>query len=134
MPSQGAASAPTWKLEVSATAGTALVHTGSDGVEVMRLACRRSPADLYAALPTFTRINSEDRLTIGVGEALSPLFVSMDGPDAGLTATGLPLPAMMEALLAGSSVGVSYGARQLTLPSPPRAISEAFVEACGKAS
>lgn len=133
-PSQAAAARqPTWRLQTSATAGAALVYTDADDAELLRLACRRSPADLYAALPTFTRIASEDRLTIGVGEALATLVVSMEGPDTGLIATGQPQRAIMAPLLEGKPVGVSYGARQLMLQAPPRPVSQAFVEACGTA-
>jgi hypothetical protein len=129
-PQAAAANEPTWKLQTSANAGATLVYTDAAGAELLRLACRRRPAGLDAALPTFTRIASEERLTIGVGEALATLVVSMAGPDTGLTATGQPQPALMAPLLDGKPIGVSYGARQMTLQPAPRRVSEAFVEAC----
>jgi hypothetical protein len=118
-----------WTLEPPAT----LVYAGADGAPVLRLTCRTGPPGLEAVLPGLTRIGSEDRLTLGVGDTLATLVVSMEGPDTGLLATGQLQPELMAPLLAGRPVGISYGQSQLLLPAPARRLSEPFVKACGGA-
>lgn len=131
-PALPAPAEPRWTLETSATAGTALVRADAAGGEVLRVACRANPPELYAAVPGVQRIGSEDRLTLGAGPELAVFVVSMDGPPEGLRATGQFQPAFIDALAAGRDVGVSYGARQMTLPPPPRETASAFAAKCAE--
>lgn len=124
---------PAWTLETSATAGTALVHRDAGGAEVFRLACRRGPPDLYATLPGLTRIDSEDRLTLGAGDQLAVFVVSMEGPAQGLRAEGARDPAFLAALTSGGPIAASYGARQVSLPPPPADARAAFAAGCREA-
>jgi hypothetical protein len=121
---------PSWTLQASAASGAALVHSDAAGEEVMRLACRRRPSDLYAALPGITRIDSEDRLTLGAGDQLAVLVVSMDGPAQGLRAEGSRDPAFLAALAEGRPIAASYGARRILLPPPPAGVRTAFAAGC----
>ena len=124
---------PAWTLETSATAGTALVHQDAGGAEVFRLACRRGSPGLYAALPGLTRIDSEDRLTLGAGDQLALFVVSMEGPAQGLRADGARDPAFLAALTRGGPIAASYGARQISLPPPPAEARAAFAAGCREA-
>lgn len=135
-PAPAAASAvaagPRWRLESPAAGGAALVHAGADGREVLRLACRPDAPGLQAEVPGIVRVGSEDRLTLGAGAEpeLAVFVVSMAGPDQGLRATGQAQPAFVAALAEGGEVRVSYGARQLSLPPPPRGAGAAFAARC----
>ncbi|HVI34400.1 hypothetical protein [Phenylobacterium sp.] len=122
---------PRWSLETPAAGGAALVHADAGGREVLRVGCRPDRRELQAAVPGIARIGSEDRLTLGAGTELAVFVVSMAGPDQGLRATGQPQPGFVEGLAEGREVGVSYGARQLTLPGAPRDVAAAFAARCG---
>jgi hypothetical protein len=109
---------------------SALVHRDAAGAEVLRLTCGPRPAELHTALPGFTRVASEDRLTLGIGDELANMVVSMEGPDLGLIASGQPPSAILAPLAAGAPVGVSYGARQMMLDGPPPEVGAAFAAGC----
>lgn len=119
-----------WTMQASATAGAAIVLTDEGGKEVFRLACRRSPADLYAAVPLLRRVGSEDRLTLGAGDELAVLVVSMEGPEEGLRATGARQPAFVSALAEGRAISFAYGQRQITLPPLRLDVRTDFAAAC----
>lgn len=119
---------PAWTLETSA-AGVALIRREASGAEVFRLLCPRS-GDLYAELPGLTRIGSEDRLTLGAGDQLAVLVVSMEGADQGLRATGARDPAFLAALSRGQPLAISYSSHQLALGAPPPDARAAFLASC----
>jgi hypothetical protein len=119
-----------WSLQASATSGSALVRFDETGAEVFRLACRRAPDGLYAEAPAVMRIGSEDRLTLGAGDQLAVLVVSMEGPDQGLRAEGALQAEFIEALAAGRPLALSYGARQAAFGTVPSDTGSAFARAC----
>ena len=121
-----------WGVQSSATAGTALVHADEAGVEVLRIACRRNPADLYVLAPKLTRVGSEERLTLGAGSELVTMVASPTTPEeAPVEATGQLTPSFLDAVARGDRISVAYGATQFgPLPSVPDAVRAAFVAAC----
>ncbi|HEY8574414.1 hypothetical protein [Phenylobacterium sp.] len=119
---------PGWNVEPAGD-GVALVRREASGAEAFRLVCLTS-GELYAELPGLTRIGSEDRLTLGAGDQLAVLVVSMDGPAQGLRATGAREAGFLESLGRGAPLAVSYSARQLAPGAPPAELRAAFVAAC----
>ena len=125
-----------WGVQSSATERSALVHADPDGVEVLRIACRRDPADLFVLAPKLTRIGSEERVTLGAGTELLTLVASPDTPEgAPVQASGQLMPAFLEAVERGDRISVAYGAAQFgPLPSVPDVVRAAFVAGCRDAS
>lgn len=130
-----AQAAEAWSLDASATAGTAAVLSYPGGAERLRIACRRSPAELYVEAPTIARIGSEERLTLGAGDELATLVAQVVDapPEAPLTARGTLPAAWIEAMAAGRPLAVTYGATSLSLPPLPADTRAAFAEACRQA-
>jgi len=128
-----AASKAGWRLEDSAASGVVLMNMDESGETLLRLACRRTPpGSLYAELPGFARIDSEDRLTIGAGGELAVLVVSMEGSAVGLRAEGQPQPKFVAAVAEGRPLAVSYGSRQISLGAPAQQDRSTFAAACGE--
>jgi hypothetical protein len=119
-----------WTMQASATAGAALVHTAKDGAEDLRVACRRNPADLWVSAPRFSRIGSEDRLSLGAGDKATALVADLQAEGAGVEASGPVAPEFLEALRAGGEIGVSYGSQALRLTPPEPATAERFARSC----
>ena len=126
------AAALSWGLQSSATAGAALVHADEVGAEVLRIACRRNPADVHVEAAKLERIDSEERVTLGAGTELLTLVATPGTPEGvAVTATGQLTPAFLEAVERGDRISVAYGATQFgPLPSVPDAVRAAFVTAC----
>lgn len=133
--SSPAASRPIWTIEVSATAGAALVLNEAGGGERLRIACRRNPTDLYVAVPAFHRIGSEDRLTLGAGDEVMPLVVAPAATaGASVEATGELSQAFVEAIAAGRPIGAAYGAQQIrAVDAPAPDLAQRFAQACREA-
>lgn len=115
-----------WTMQASATAGAALVHTDAEGREVLRIACRRNPEDLFVATPW---LGGGGPAQLSVGEAVFALTVVEGGPGLAATApwpTGLPA-----ALMAGGPVTIRQGRRADGPHGPPDAkTAAAFAIAC----
>ena len=119
-----------WTLQASAAAGAALVKTGPDGAEELRIACRRNPADLWVAVAGFRPIPSEERLSLGANDEVVALVARPDARPAGVEASG-PIPeALLARLETGAAVGVSYGAQTLRTFGPDPALAARFAAAC----
>lgn len=123
-----------WRLEASATAGSALVFGDSDGVERLRLICRRGPAEFVVQAPDVAPIGSEERFTLGFGDALFTLVADV--------ASGLPFveakapltPELIAALRSGRPVAANYGATNLGPHAAPAGeVREAFARVCEQA-
>jgi|GEM_PF-4933368 len=116
-----------WTLQASATAGAALVHADAEGREVLRIACRRNPEDLFVATPWLRGGAGVPQLS--VGEAVFPLNPIDGGP--GLTATA-PWPSgLPAALMAGGAVTIRQGRRTDGPHGAPDAkTAAAFAIAC----
>ncbi|MDB5465851.1 MAG: hypothetical protein JWQ46_613 [Phenylobacterium sp.] len=127
----GCASVPTgasgaWSLQASATAGAALVFSDG-GRDLLRLACRRSPTELYLASDRVKPAHGEVSLAID-GHRFSLRPVS-DEPRLAAVA---PMPdALPAALLSGGRIGVTADGHSLgPLPAPDGKTAVAFVIAC----
>ena len=129
-----APTASAWTMQVSAAAGAALVLRSETGAERLRIACRRQPADLYVVAPVFRQIGSEERLTLGAGDALATLVVAQDTPPgAPLAASGMLTEIFIAAVAAGRPIGASYGASQIAPLAPPPELAARFADACRQA-
>lgn len=120
-----------WRLEASATSGAALVFADADGVERLRLICRRGPTEFVAQAPDVAPIGSEERFTLGFGDELFTLVADV--------ASGLPFveartsltPQLVAALRSGRPVAANYGVSNLgPHPAPAPGVAEAFARAC----
>ena len=123
-----------WTLQASAAAGTALIKTGPDGREELRIACRRNPADLWVLASRLRPIGSEERLSLGADDEVTALVARPDlSRGEGVEASG-PIPeALLARLEAGATVGVSYGAQTLRTTGPDPALAARFALACRSA-
>ncbi|HYW16572.1 MAG TPA: hypothetical protein VE891_10535 [Allosphingosinicella sp.] len=120
-----------WDLQSSGE-GVALVLAGADRPAI-RLFCPEGGRTLLVNVPGFRPIGSEERLSIGSGSEAAALVADSRGDRqrGGVTGTG-KVPAELAALVRGP-VSASYGAqRSGPHPAPPRALSSAFVAACGE--
>ena len=115
-----------WVVETSG-AGTALVLT-QNGQETMRIACRRSPRELYVEVPGFTEIGSEDRMTVGAGDEAFGLVADLQAErPSGVEATGPIEDGLLERIAGGQELGVMYGAQQVgPLPGPDAETGQRF--------
>lgn len=124
-----------WSLHASGAAGTAVVLSDETGAVRLRIACRRNPAELHVEAPAFSRINSEERLTLGAGDELAVLAASPGTPDgAPVSAAGSIPGAFVDALESGLPIGAAYGASYLRdLPPLPARERRRFAAACREA-
>ena len=127
----GKGPAAAWDLQSSGE-GVALVLAGSDRPAI-RLFCPTGGKRLVVNVPGFSPIGSEERLSFGSGGEAAALVADSRGDRrrGGVTGTG-EVPEELAALI-GGSVSASYGSqRSGPHPAPPRALSSAFVTACGE--
>lgn len=125
---------PNWTIQASATAGAALVLSGADGREQLRIACRRSPADIYVAAH-LQPVESEERLTLGFGETLFSLVRQPSaGSDSVVEATGPLTAELAEAVVNNQPIGISYGSKNLgPFQAPTPDVAQTFQQACRSA-
>ncbi|HEX2561540.1 hypothetical protein [Phenylobacterium sp.] len=123
-----------WRLEASATAGSALVFSDGDGIERLRLVCRRGPAEFVAQAADVQPIGSEERFTLGVGETLFTLVADVSSGLPFVEAKAPLSPALIAALGSGQPIAANYGATNLgPHPPPQREVRDAFIRACEQA-
>ena len=118
-------SAGSWTMQASATAGSAMVRVEA-GVEVLRLACRRNPADL---LVTAERLRPAGPVSLRIGGATFGLTPQAGAPM--LVAAG-PIPETLPAaLMGGGPIVVTSGSRRLgPFPALAPQTAAAFAIAC----
>lgn len=117
---------PTWDVQVSATAGAALVQHTPAGVEALRIACRRNPRDLYIAsggLPA-----RAGPLALEVGGRSFPVTGQTEGPR--LTAVGPWPDGLPAALMSGGAVRLALGRETWAYAAPDAKTAAAFAIAC----
>ena len=120
-----------WTLQASAAAGAALVKTGPDGREELRIACRRNPADFWVRASRLRPIGSEERLSLGADDEVVALVARPDLSRSEWVEASGPVPAALLARLeTGAMVGVSYGAQTLRTTGPNPALAARFAAAC----
>ena len=120
-----------WAMQVSAAAGAALVHTGADGGEDLRIACRRNPTELWVSATRLRRIGSEDRLSLGAGNQVTALVADLRAEGAGVEAAGPIAPEFLTGLRTGGEIAISYGSQTVQLSPPESALAQRFADACG---
>jgi uncharacterized membrane protein len=128
---EGKSAARGWDLQSSGE-GVALVLAGADRPAI-RLFCPAGGKRLLVNVPGFRPIGSEERLSFGSGGEAAALVADSRGDRrrGGVSGTG-EVPRALAALV-GGPVSASYGAqRSGPHPAPPRALSSAFVAACGE--
>ena len=115
-------------MQASATAGAALVRTES-GKEVLRIACRRDPADLW--MSTSLLNDGVGTVRVQVGQAILELVPEPDGPP--LSASGPRNAAFPAVLGSGSAIRLQRGTGSVVTVEPPVGwTAEAFIAACGR--
>lgn len=118
-----------WSMQASATAGAALIRS-EGGNEVLRIACRRSPDDVW--ISTSLLDDGPGTVRLQIGEAVMDLVSEPDGPP--LSASGPPSAAFPAVLGAGKAIPLQRGADASVAIEPPiRATAQAFIAACGRA-
>lgn len=105
----------------------------AQGELVLSFACLANPQRLRVTVPSFTRIDSEDRLSFGINDDPIALAADMRGPlQGGITAEG-PIPSDIAKRIQGArTIGANYG-RFYVGPygAPPQTISKTMAESCG---
>lgn len=125
------AKTPRWELATSATGtGTGARLLDSGGAEIVTIACV-SGGELRVTVPGFTRIGSEDRLSIGFDDDPIALAAEMDGAPAGVSASGAIPPDIARRIGLATAFGAQYG-NQSTGPLPPPAddVADGLAKAC----
>lgn len=123
-----------WRLEASAAAGSALVFGDADGVERLRLICRRGPAEFVVQAADVQPIGSEERFTLGFGDQLFTLVADVSSGLPFVEAKAPLTPELIVALRSGRPIAANYGATNLgPHPAPEGDVREAFARACEQA-
>lgn len=125
-PSAPPAADGAWTMQVSATAGSALVWKEA-GKEALRIACRRNPADLLASTPKLAGRPGPVRLRIGDAS----FDLQSEGEAPLLSATG-PIPQDLPAALVSSqAMSLQQDGQSVTSArAPDPALAQAFAKAC----
>jgi hypothetical protein len=125
-PAKPPAPAGSWRLQASATSGSALVRSEA-GVEAVRIACRRNPPDLFISSERLPSSTAPVRLEVG----RETFALAATADPMGLAATA-PLPdGLAAAMMAGGEIAVAQDRRRLgPYPSPDPKTVAAFVIAC----
>jgi len=119
-----------WSTQVSATAGVALVRT-EGGKEVLRIACRRNPADVW--IGTTLLPDGPGALRLQIGQTVLELVP--ESGEQGLSATGAPSAAFSQALGSGQPIYLHRANGPGVAVEPPaRAAAEAFAAGCEHAA
>ncbi len=109
------------------------LELGTPGqVPVLTLACARDPGELVVTLPGFTRVGSEERLTLGVGpEAHALVAQDVEAAEPGVVGKGAIHLSLLDSLVApGAVISASYGTQTLTRPAPRGDTLHRFVDIC----
>lgn len=115
-----------WALQASASAGSALILEDGQG-EALRMACRRSPADLMVMT---NRLRSSGApVVLRIGEETFSL--AAQGEAAGLAAVAPVPPALAATLMSGNAVSLSQDSRSIgPFTAPDQQTAAAFAIAC----
>ena len=115
-----------WALQASATAGSALILEDSQG-EALRMACRRSPADLMVMT---SRLRSNGApVVLRIGEETFSLAPQGEAP--GLVAVAPVPPGLAAALMSGNAMSLSQDGRRVgPFTAPDQQTAAAFAIGC----
>lgn len=119
-----------WSMQASATAGAALIRS-EGGNEVLRIACRRNPDDVW--ISTSLLDDGPGTVRLRIDQSVLELVPEPDGPP--LSASGPPNAAFPAVLRAAKAIRLQRGTGpQVAVEPPARATTEAFIAACGRGS
>lgn len=124
------APAPKWEL-LSSGEGASLALETAGQPAIIRLFCPRGENMLKVNVQSFRPISSEERLTIGSGNAVVTLVAGIQGDPliGGVSGTG-EIPKDLAALVNGQ-ISVNYGAQNSGPHGlPPQDLAKDFVTAC----
>lgn len=120
----------TWTVQLSASAGAALIQAAPAGHEALRVACRRNPTDLYVAAPGLAP--TPRALTLQVGEKSFPLTGQTEGRT--LAAVGPWPDALPASLMSGGTIRLRLGPQSWAFTAPDAKTAAAFAIACRSAA
>ncbi|WP_142847138.1 hypothetical protein [Telmatospirillum sp. J64-1] len=104
---------------------------GADGLPVMSIACLAGTGELSVHVPGFTRIPSEDRLSIGFGDDSIALAVDLRSPVPGVTGSQTLSRDILAQIRSASMIGALYGTQFTGLhPAPDAADVERWAGSC----
>lgn len=108
--------------------GLTLVEAGRP---VITLSCLRSPEGFRATVPGFTKIGSEERLSVGSGGEAFALVADLASDQPGVAATGEIPTGLLDRIEQGGAVSASYGAQTTgPHPAPTAEQARAFLTDC----
>lgn len=114
-------------MQASATAGAALIRT-EGGDEVLRIACRRNPADVW--ISTSLLHDGPGTVRLQIDQTILELVPEPDGPP--LSASGPSNAAFPGVLGSGKAIRLQRGSEPGVAVEPPiRTTAQAFIAACG---
>lgn len=116
----------TWTVQVSATSGSALILTVRSQ-EILRVACRRQPNDLFVWF--YRNVPAEGPVALQIGQEIFGLIHEPDAPE--LVAAGAISRQFPNAIRSGQPLGIRRGTAVIfTSPSLPVAIARDFGSSC----
>lgn len=101
--------------------GLSLIQAGQ---LVITLSCLRSPEGFRVTVPGFTKIASEERLSVGAGDEAFVLVADLALDQPGVVATGEIPTGFLDRIEQGGAVSASYGA-QTSGPHPAPSAEQA---------
>jgi hypothetical protein len=120
-----------WDVRITGV-GAGLVLITPVGQQVLRLSCLRDPPHLTLEVEPLQPIGSEERLSFGIDDE-SFLFVADPTADrpAGVYAEAPIDETLLDRLLTGHTIGLSYGAQVLgPYRTPDLEVTRTWVNAC----
>ncbi len=115
--------------------GAALTLLDAAGAPLLRLGCIRNPATMTLRIEGFTPIASEDRLTVGLDDALFVFVADLSATSGQGVVSEAPIATdFLDRLQSASAISAVYGAQQLGPHMPPPAdMAGTFAAECRRA-
>lgn len=113
------------------TAGQGVIVLQEGGADVLRIAC--AGGQLLVHGERFQPIGSEERMSIGAGDAIAVLVATPaeDRTPPTVKGEGEADPAFLAALGEGRKIAVNYGYQNMgPYDGPPAGMAQAFVSGC----
>lgn len=118
-------------IEIAGEDGVALSLLGEGDRQLMHMACLDTPARLTVIGRTFQKIDSEDRLTVGLDDEAFALVADLEVEDPGVTASGAIDAAMIRSLGTATEISAVYGGQRAgPFEAPSAPVMARFVETC----
>ena len=108
--------------------GLSLIQAGQS---VLTLSCLRSPEGFRVTVPGFTKITSEERLSVGAGDEAFVMVADLASDQPGVVATGESPTDFLDRIERGGAISASYGAQTSgPHPAPDAEQARAFLTDC----